>query len=137
MNSVNLIGRLVKDIEMKSTSTGKSVCNFSIAVQRDKENADFIPCTAWEATAVNIGKYFHKGDLIGITGVLSTRTYEDSNGQNRFVMEVLVNRFDFINSKKTEHEQPQTQHTANEGYRGLDEQAVSEAIANSDMPFEI
>ena len=101
MNSVNIIGRITKDIEVKKTNSGKSVCSFSVAVQRDKDNADFIPCTAWEGTADNIGKYFHKGDRIGISGVLSTRTYEDK-GEKRFVMEVLVRSFDFLNPKKTE-----------------------------------
>lgn len=104
MNNCCIIGRITKDIEVKKTNSGKSVCGFSVAVQRDKENADFIPCKAWEGTADNLGKYFHKGDLIGISGVLSTRTYED-NGEKRFVMEVLVSRFDFVNSKKTETKQ--------------------------------
>ena len=104
MNSVNIIGRITKDIEVKKTNSGKSVCSFSVAVQRDKENADFIPCTAWNATAENLGKYFHKGDRIGITGVLTTRTYE-SNGEKKFVMEVLVNTFDFIETKKSNNQQ--------------------------------
>lgn len=101
MNSVNIIGRITKDIEVKKTNSGKSVCSFSVAVQRDKENADFIPCTAWDATAENLSKYFHKGDRIGITGVLSTRSFE-SNGEKRFIMEVLVRSFDFLNSKKSD-----------------------------------
>ena len=116
MNTVSIIGRITKDIEVKKTNSGKSVCGFSVAVQRDKENADFIPCKAWEGTADNLGKYFHKGDLIGITGVLSTRTYED-NGEKRFVMEVLVSRFDFINFKKTE--------------------TKKEEPEDNDMPFEL
>lgn len=106
MNSVNLIGRITKDIEVKKTNSGKSVCSFSIAVQRDKDNADFVPCTAWDGTADNIGKYFHKGDRIGIVGVLSTRTYE-SNGEKRFVMEVLVRSFDFLEAKKSDNQQAQ------------------------------
>lgn len=101
MNSVNITGRITKDIEVKKTNSGKSVCSFSVAVQRDKDNADFIPCTAWDATADNLGKYFHRGDRIGITGVLSTRSFE-SNGEKRFIMEVLVRSFDFLNSKKSE-----------------------------------
>lgn len=101
MNSVNITGRITKDIEAKKTNSGKSVCSFSVAVQRDKDNADFIPCTAWNATAENLAKYFHKGDRIGITGVLSTRTFE-SNGDKRFIMEVLVREFDFLNSKRSD-----------------------------------
>ena len=107
MNSVNLIGRITRDIEVKKTSNGKSFCGFSIAVERNKDEADFIPCKAWDSTAENIAKYFHKGDRIGIAGVLSTRTYED-NGEKRFVMEVLVRGFDFLNSKKSENTDTQT-----------------------------
>ena len=101
MNSVNIIGRITKDIEVKKTNSGKSVCSLSVAVQRDKDNVDFIPCTAWDATAENIAKYFHKGDRIGITGALSTRSWEH-NGEKRFSMEVLVRSFDFLNSKKSD-----------------------------------
>ena len=107
MNSVNLIGRITRDIELKKTGNGKSYCGFSIAVERSKDEADFIPCKAWDATAENISKYFHKGDRIGIGGVLSTRTYEDK-GEKRFVMEVLVRSFDFLNSKKSENTDTQT-----------------------------
>ncbi len=101
MNSVNIIGRITKDIEVKKTNSGKSVCSFSVAVQRDKDNVDFIPCKAWDNTAENIAKYFHKGDRIGITGALSTCSWED-NGEKRFSMEVLVRSFDFLNSKKSD-----------------------------------
>ena len=105
MNSVNLIGRITKDIEVKKTNSGKSVCSFTVAVQRDKDNADFIPCTAWNNTAENIAKYFHKGDRIGISGVLSTRTWEQ-NGEKRFAMDVNVMSFDFLNAKKSEASAP-------------------------------
>lgn len=101
MNNVCLIGRITKDIEIKKTSDGKSYCGFSVAVDRYKDSVDFIPCKAWDATADNIAKYFHKGDKIGITGALSTRSWED-NGEKRFSMEVLVRGFDFVNSKKSD-----------------------------------
>ena len=125
MNNVNLIGRITRDIEVKKTNSGKSVCSFTIAVQKDKENADFIPCTAWEGIAENIGKFFGKGDRIGITGVLSTRTFED-NGQKRFVMEVLVRGFDFLDSK-----------TKKEATEKPAPAPAQQETPDADMPFEI
>ena len=101
MNSVNITGRITKDIEIKKTSDGKSYCGFSVAVNKGKDSADFIPCKAWDNTADNIAKYFHKGDMIGISGILSTRSWED-NGEKRFLMEVSVRSFDFLNSKKSD-----------------------------------
>ena len=105
MNQVAIIGRITKDIEVKKTNSGKSVCSFTVAVQRDKDNADFIPCTAWNTTAENISKYFHKGDRIGLSGVLSTRTWEQ-NGEKRFAMDVNVMSFDFLNAKKSDASAP-------------------------------
>lgn len=101
MNSVSLIGRLVRDIEVKKSGEGKAYCSFSVAVDKYKGEADFIPCKAFDSTAENIGKYFHKGDKIGLSGVLSTRNYE-VDGEKRFAMEVIVRSFDFLNAKKDE-----------------------------------
>ena len=98
MNNVSLIGRITNDLEVKATSTGKSVLNFCIAVNKDKETTYFIDCVAWNTTATNIGKFFKKGSQIGVSGLLTTRTNE-YNGQKRKVTEVMVNAFDFINSK--------------------------------------
>lgn len=98
MNSVNLIGRITSDLELKKTTTGKSVVNFCIAVNKDKETTYFIDVVAWGGTAENICKFFKKGSQIGISGMLSTRTSE-YNGQKRKYTEVMVNAFDFIGSK--------------------------------------
>lgn len=98
MNSVNLIGRIVNDLELKQTQTGKSVVSFAIAVNRDKDTTYFIDVTAWNTVAQNICRYFKKGVQIGISGILTTRMSE-YNGQKRKYTEVLVNSFDFIGSK--------------------------------------
>ena len=73
------------------TSTQTPYCNFTVAVDRKfkdangERQADFISCVAWRQTATFIGKYFHKGNRIGLTGSIQTRNYEDSNGQKRYV----------------------------------------------------
>ena len=105
MNNCNFIGRLTKDPEGKTTANGKTFCNFSIAIDRGFKDAqgnryvDYIPCSAWEATSNLVTKYFHKGDLIGVTGRLESRNYED-NGVKKTSYSVLVNNIDFIQSKK-------------------------------------
>lgn len=106
MNNVNLIGRLVKDIEIRNTPSGKMVTSFCIAVANGKDKPSFfIDCVAWDKVAENLCKFFHKGDKLGVSGLLTTRSYE-VEGTKRKVTEVLVNSFDFCNDSKGA-EQPQ------------------------------
>lgn len=104
MNKVILIGRLTKDPEVRNTSNQTAFCNFSIAVDRRfKDNngqrqADFINCVAWRQTASFIGSYFRKGSKIAIVGSLQTRTYDDNQGQKRYVTEVVVEEAEFADS---------------------------------------
>lgn len=102
MNSVNIIGRMVVDAELKKTSSGKSVCSFRVAVDAGKDReAYFFTCNAWNGTAENIAKYFKKGDKIGISGQLTSRSYEQ-DGRKVTVIEILVGSFDFCNGKRAE-----------------------------------
>lgn len=102
LNNVILMGRLVADPELRTTSTNKSVANFRIAVDRgyskDKQ-ADFITIVAWENTADFINKYFHKGDMIALRGEIQTRSYEDNNGNKRTAFEVLAREVSFCGGK--------------------------------------
>ena len=111
MNKCVLVGRLTKDPEIKTTSSDKKYCNFTIAVDRPfkdangQRQADFINCVAWNQTAVFIQKYFKKGYRIGVSGSIQTRTFEDNEGTKHFVTEVLVSEAEFVesgNSKKDE-----------------------------------
>jgi single-strand DNA-binding protein len=103
MNNIQLLGRITKDLELKTTTTGKPVCSFDIAVTRkfDKEITYFIPCVAWNKTCETMCKFVKKGQLIAIDGSLYTRKYEDKNGNNRTAYEVNVNNFYFAESKKS------------------------------------
>lgn len=98
MNSVNLVGRIAHDLELTETASGEKRLRFNLAVQRTEEKVDFIPCTAWRATAEFIGKYFHKGDFIGITGAIEVSNYE-KNGEPRTDICVKVNRAEFTQNK--------------------------------------
>jgi single-strand DNA-binding protein len=99
MNQINLIGRITADAETKQTQTGKTKVLFTLAVQRTKEEADFILCEAWEKTADLIAQYTKKGDRIGITGSLRVEKYE-KDGEKKTFTKVLVNSMYFLNEKK-------------------------------------
>ena len=105
MNNVNLVARLTATPELKSTPSGKSVCNFTLAVQRrfkdteGKPVVDFIDCVSWGNQAEFICKWFDKGVRVGVTGELQTRTYTDKDGNNRKAVEVLVNTVEFADGK--------------------------------------
>jgi single-strand DNA-binding protein len=83
MNKVVLIGNLVRDPELKYLDSGKAVCNFTLAVKDrfNKDKTDFIDCTAWGKTAEISGEYLKKGNKVAVAGSLSTRSYENKDGQ--------------------------------------------------------
>ena len=106
MNKVILIGRVTKDIETRATSTGTPVALFTLAVNRDRKNAeggydaDFINCVAFGQQATTINNWVNKGDKFAVAGRISTRNYEKEDGTKVYVTEVIVESFDFIESKK-------------------------------------
>ena len=105
LNCVTLMGRLTADPEVRTTTTGKSVCTFSIAVDRsfaragEQRQTDFINIVAWENTATFISRYFAKGSMIAIQGSIQTRSYEDKNGNKRTAFEVIAREVSFCGSK--------------------------------------
>lgn len=139
MNKCELIGRLTKEPELKLTANQTQFCNFTIAVGRKfkdangNRQADFINCLAWKQTAVFIQKYFHKGNKIGICGSIQTRSYDDQNGVKKFVVEILVEDVDFIESQNQANTapapepQPQNQPVASAEPEG----------SSGELPFEI
>jgi single-strand DNA-binding protein len=108
MNTVNIIGRLTKDAELKATPGGKFVATTTLAVNRNFENAngereaDFIQVVIWNKRAETFANHVRKGHQVGITGELRTRNYDGEHGKV-YVTEVLVSDFTFVEKK------PQTQ----------------------------
>lgn len=101
MNSINLIGRITKDLELRYTQTNKSVCEFSLVVNRiGQEQADFITCQVWGGQAENLTKYQGKGSLVGITGSLRVDKFQDKDGNNRYKTYVLVSNIEYLGTKK-------------------------------------
>lgn len=119
LNVVAIIGRMVKDPELKTTNSGKSVCSFRIANDSGYKDAsgqsqtNWLDVTAWGKTAEFVCKYFPKGSLIAIDGRLQTRQYQDKNGQNRTAVEIVAQNVSFCGSKeralprRTPHSVPQ------------------------------
>lgn len=103
LNKVILGGKLTADAELKSTNSGTSVTQFTIAVNRrgkdGEQSADFITCVAWKGTAEFITRYFRKGSSICVVGRIQTRSWKDQDGNNRYATEVVVDEAMFVDSK--------------------------------------
>lgn len=129
MNNICITGRLTSTPEIKTTTSGVSVCSVSIAVDRDykvngEKATDFIACVFWRGTAEFVGKYFSKGDMIAVVGSLESRKYKDKEGNSRTVWEVKADKVNFCGGKK-EVSQDNTQ----------DFEDVSEEISDDTLPF--
>jgi single-strand DNA-binding protein len=100
-NKVIIGGRLTADVELKQTTSGLSVCAFSVAVNRKGKDAqtDFIDVVAWRQTAEFICKYFRKGSSICVVGSLQKREWTDKNGNKRYATEVIAEEASFVDSK--------------------------------------
>ena len=109
MNSVAIVGRITREVEIRYGQNQTAVCGFNVAVNRHYKNAqgqydaDFIPCVAIGTSAEFMGKYVRKGDLLSITGRIQTRTYQDQNGQNRAVTEVVVDKVNHLSPKPVDN----------------------------------
>lgn len=118
LNVVAIIGRMVKDPELKTTNSGKSVCSFRIANDSGYKDANgqsqtnWLDITAWGKTAEFVCKYFPKGSLIAIDGRLQTRQYQDKNGQNRTAVEIVAQNASFCGSKESYQPGPAEHRTA-------------------------
>lgn len=141
LNSTCLVGRLVKDAELKYTPSNQAVATFTLAVNRNfksqngEREADFINCVIWRQQAENLANWAKKGALIGITGRIQTRSYENQQGQRVYVTEVVSDNFQLLESRK-DREAGQSQ-----GYSQPDfsRQATANTspmdISDDDLPF--
>lgn len=102
MNEVILIGRLVREPEIRTTQAGTKVARFSLAVDRrfTKDKADFIDCSAWRKTAEFVEKFFRKGQRVAVHGSIQTHTWEDGDGNKRKGVEVVAENVEFADSKR-------------------------------------
>lgn len=105
INNVVLVGRLTRDPELKYTANGTATATFSLAVNRNFTNksgnreADFINCVIWRKSAETLANYARKGTLLGVTGRIQTRSYENQQGQRVYVTEVVADNFQLLESR--------------------------------------
>ena len=106
MNKVFLIGRLTRDPELRRTNTGAAVTSFTLALNRnynsaDEQQADYINCVVWKRIAENVEKYCSKGSLVGIEGRLHSRNYENAKGQKVYIVEVVCDSVQFLETRSS------------------------------------
>ena len=103
MNSINLTGNICNDLELKSTQTGKSVTHFNLAVKRPfaTDITDFIPLVVWNQPAEYLCRYAKKGSKIAVSGKLTTRKYQDKDGNNRTAYEVVCDAVEILDSRES------------------------------------
>ena len=154
LNRVVILGRLVAEPELKTTGSGISVSSFSVAVDRNyvkqgtERQTDFINVVAWRQTAEFVCKYFAKGQLIALEGSLQTRSYQDRDGHNRYVTEVVADNVFFTGDRRERtsngsygnygvpmpQEPPMQNNTVNTYTSGMPED-FEELPGDDDLPF--
>ena len=107
INNVVLVGRMTRDAELRYTPSNQAVATFTLAVNRNFKNqngereADFINCVIWRQQAENLANWAKKGTLVGVTGRIQTRNYENQQGQRVYVTEVIADNFQILESRAT------------------------------------
>jgi single-strand DNA-binding protein len=118
INQVTLVGRLTKDPELRVTPEGTSVVNLTLAVNRQFKNqngeyeTDFVHCTIWRKTAENTANFCKKGSVIGITGKIHTRNYQNQEGKRVYVTEVVAESVQFLSRRPEVQISPSDQRSA-------------------------
>ena len=149
INTVTLIGRVVRDIEIKTTNSGKSVASFALAVDGYGKDADasFIDCVAWNKAAELLAEYAPKGKQIGVTGRLQTRIWEKDDIKRK-ATEVIIDQFQFLSDAKgsgnnaapateryAEDDAKATKTTANQAAKPVEDIDLDTPIDLSEIPF--
>ena len=150
MNKVILIGRLTRDPELRTTTSGTATTSFSIAVDRPFVNqqtgqreADFINCVAWRKQAENISRYCFKGTQVAVEGRIQTRNYDAQDGTKRYVTEVVCDNVTFLGSKNSNsrddssYSEPssdiETTNLDEDPYANMGDEV---ALTDDDLPFD-
>ena len=141
MNQINLIGRITKDLEIRTTESKKVVCNFSIAVNRNYTNeagereADFINVAIWGQQAENLKKYQGKGSLIAVSGSLRVESYE-VEGQKRNKTYVLANNIEYLSNKSAnETQEAPVEESKNDPFAEMGINVKNIEISDEELPF--
>lgn len=131
MNKLVIIGNVSNNPELRTTSAGKNVCNFNVAVNRRKKkegepDADFFRVSAWDQLGENCAKYLVKGKKVCVVGSIGCHVYTNNKGEAAANMEVLANEVEFLSSRQ---DQPQAEEQAR------DEQPGYQKVSTEELPF--
>ena len=141
LNNVSLVGRLTKDAELRYTPSNVAVATFTLAVNRTFKNengdreADFINCVMWRQQAENLANWAKKGALIGVTGRIQTRSYDNQQGQRVYVTEVVAEQFQLLESKGQQGNQGQQKPQTQQQTPDFSRQGAPMDISDDDLPF--
>lgn len=144
INNVVLIGRLTADPNLRYTASGNATATFTLAVNRNFTNAsgereaDFINCVIWRKPAETLANYARKGTLLGVTGRIQTRNYENQQGQRVYVTEVIAESFQFLESKNQGGENKNTSGGNNETTRQRSASSLTDGafdVTDDNLPF--
>ena len=133
MNQCQLMGRLVRDPELKYTPQGTAVTSFTLAVDRrfQRDAVDFIDCVAWRSTAEFVDKYFRKGKRVALTGSIQVRKWKDKDGNDRKSVEVIADSVEFADGK----DQGAGSYAADQMAAAADQQFTEVEDDDGELPF--
>lgn len=120
INNVVLTGRMIKEVDLRYTSSGTAVGSFTLAVNRPYKNqageseSDFIQCVIWRKAAESFANFTRKGSLVGIEGRIQTRNYENQQGQRVYVTEIVVENFTLLESREVTEQRPRGNNNTNQ-----------------------
>ncbi|HEO2877310.1 TPA: single-stranded DNA-binding protein, partial [Streptococcus agalactiae] len=132
INNIVLVGRMTKDAELRYTPSNQAVATFSLAVNRNFKNqsgereADFINCVIWRQQAENLANWAKKGALVGITGRIQTRNYENQQGQRIYVTEVVAENFQLLESRNSQQQTNQSGNSSNSYFGNANKMDISD-----------
>lgn len=141
LNNVSLVGRLTKDVDLRYTQSNVAVATFTLAVNRTFKNengereADFINCVMWRQQAENLASWAKKGALIGITGRIQTRSYDNQQGQRVYVTEVVAETFQLLESRNSQGQSQGQQRQTQQQTPDFSRQGAPMDISDDDLPF--
>ena len=140
MNTVNLVGRLTKDPELRYTTSGIATVRFTIAVNRQfktegQSDTDFINCVVWRKTAENLAKFQKKGNLIGVDGRIQTGNYEGQDGKRVYTTDVLAESIQFYDKKSDGQNAAQQNNYQQQNTKQRKEEGNPFLVEESDLPF--
>ncbi|HFN6955382.1 TPA: single-stranded DNA-binding protein [Streptococcus pyogenes] len=140
INNIVLVGRMTKDAELRYTASQVAVATFTLAVNRrfkeqnGEREADFINCVIWRQSAENLANWAKKGALIGVTGRIQTRNYENQQEQRVYVTKVVAESFQMLESRNSQQQSGQDNSSQNDNSQPFGNSNPMD-ISDDDLPF--